>query len=214
MNRTSFLIDVFNLYHSVKTASRDIGLSGKGTRWLDIRSLCSSYLHLIGNNAQISEIYYFSALAKHLEMRKPDVTNRHRTYIKCLEDSGVTIELHRFKKSRIQCQKCNQPFNRREEKETDVALATRMFELLILDKCDTIVFVTGDTDIIPAVKTAQNLFSKKEIAFLMPYKRHNKEIANLVSKHFDISSSNYTKHQFSHPYITKKGKSISKPSTW
>lgn len=190
MNRTSFLIDGFNLYHSVKTASHDLGLSGKDTCWLNIRSLCDSFLHLIGNNAQTSEIYYFSALASHLEMRKPDVTARHKTYIKCLEDSRVIVELHRFKKSSIICQKCNQRFNRREEKETDVAMATRMFELLVLDKCDTIVFVTGDTDLIPAVKTAQKIFPKKEIAFLMPYKRHNNEIANLVSKHFDISSKN------------------------
>ncbi len=214
MNHTAFLIDGFNLYHSVKTASHDLGLAGGGTRWLDIHSLCDSFLHVIGNNAQISEIYYFSALATHLEMRKPDVTVRHRTYIRCLEDTGVTVELHRFKKSLTFCQKCNQTFNRREEKETDVAMATRLLELLFLDKCDTIVLVTGDTDIVPAVKTAQNIFPKKEIVFVMPYKRHNKELANLASKHFDISSSNYTKHQFADPFITKKGKSISKPSSW
>ena len=204
MNRTSFLIDGFNLYHSVKTASHDLGLNGRNTRWLDIHSLCASFLHLVGNNAQISEIYYFSALAKHLEMRKPDVTLRHKTYLKCLEDSGVIIELHRFKKSSIVCQKCNQRFNRREEKETDVALATRMFELLISDKCDTIVFVTGDTDIVPAIKTAQNIFPKKEIVFMMPYKRHNNELADLVSRHFDISSNNYTKHQFPIHILRKK----------
>ncbi len=81
MIRTSFLIDGFNLYHSVKTASHDLGLSGGGTRWLDIRSMCQSYLHLIDTAARLSEIYYFSALAKHLEMRKPDVTLRHKNYI-------------------------------------------------------------------------------------------------------------------------------------
>lgn len=93
-------------------------------------------------------------------------------------------------------------------------MATRMLELLFLDKCDTIVLVTDDTDIVPAVKTAQNIFPKKEIIFMMPYKRHNKELAILASRHFDISSNNYTKHQFSDPYITKKGKLINKPSTW
>jgi uncharacterized LabA/DUF88 family protein len=214
MIRTSFLIDGFNLYHSVKTASHDLGLNGSGTRWLDIRSMCQSYLHLIDKTAQLSDIYYFSALARHLEMRKPDVTVRHQNYIRCLEDSGVIAELHRFKKSLTFCQKCNQTFNRREEKETDVAMATRLLELLFLDKCGTIVLVTGDTDIVPAVKTAQHIFSKNEIVFMMPYKRHNKELANLVSRHFDISSNNYTKHQFADPYITKKGKSVVKPLSW
>jgi uncharacterized LabA/DUF88 family protein len=214
MNRTTFLIDGFNLYHSVKTASHDLGLNGSGTRWLDIHSMCESFLHLIGNNAQTSEIYYFSALAKHLENRKPDVTARHKTYIRCLEHTGVIVELHRFKKSLTFCQKCNQTFNRREEKETDVAIAARLFEIFCLDKCDTAVLITGDTDIVPAVKTAQSIFPNKEIVFLMPYKRHNKELANLVSKHFDISSRNYTKHQFADPFITKKKKLIHKPSAW
>ncbi len=214
MNRTSFLIDGFNLYHSIKTASHDLGLGGSGTRWLDIRSLCSSYLHTVGNNAQISEIYYFSALATHLENKKPDVTVRHRNYIRCLEHSGITVELHRFKKNPTVCHKCHQTFNRREEKETDVAIAARLFEILCLDRCDTVVLVTGDTDVVPAVKTARKIFPKKEIVFLMPYKRHNKELANLVSKHFDISSQNYTKHQFADPFVTKKKKLIHKPLSW
>jgi uncharacterized LabA/DUF88 family protein len=214
MIRTSFLIDGFNLYHSVKTASHDLGLGGSGTRWLDIHSMSQSYLHLIDTSARLAEIYYFSALAKHLESKKPDVTARHKNYIECLEDTIINIELHRFKKKSILCQKCSQFFNAREEKETDVAMATRLLEILFLDKCDTVVLVTGDTDIVPAVKTAQKIFPKKEIVFLMPYKRHNKELANLVSKHFDISSHNYTKHQFADPFVTKNGKSISKPLSW
>ena len=160
MIRTAFLIDGFNLYHSVKTASHDLGLNGSGTRWLDIRSLSQTYLHLIDTTARLSEIYYFSALAKHLEKKKPDVTVRHQTYIRCFEHSGIIVELHRFKKSLTFCQKCNQTFNRREEKETDVAMATRMLELLFLNRCDTIVLVTGDSDNVPAVKTAENLFQQ------------------------------------------------------
>jgi uncharacterized LabA/DUF88 family protein len=43
-----------------------------------------------------------------------------------------------------------------------------MPELLFLDKCATIVFVAGDTDIVPAVKTAQNIFPKKEKSMAKP----------------------------------------------
>ena len=56
-NRTVFIIDGFNLYHSVKQASKDLGLADKGTKWLDIRSLCSSYLYILGGNAQLEKIY-------------------------------------------------------------------------------------------------------------------------------------------------------------
>ena len=63
MNRTAFLVDGFNLYHSLVDASRDTG--GVGTKWLDLRALCASYLSGIGGGAQISQIVYFSALAVH-----------------------------------------------------------------------------------------------------------------------------------------------------
>lgn len=57
MNRTVFLIDGFNLYHSLRDASRD--LHGVQTKWLDLRALCESYLATVGNNAQCTDIYYF-----------------------------------------------------------------------------------------------------------------------------------------------------------
>ena len=71
MGRIAFLVDGFNLYHSLKDASFRLGLRGAGTRWLDLRSLCASFLHAIGGGAQLSSIFYFSALARHLEARGP-----------------------------------------------------------------------------------------------------------------------------------------------
>ncbi len=65
-NRTAFIIDGFNLYHSVIDASKDLG--GVSTKWLNIRALCDSYLHLIGGNAQTQGVYYFSAPAHHLSV--------------------------------------------------------------------------------------------------------------------------------------------------
>lgn len=214
MNRISFLIDGFNLYHSVKNASIDLGLKGGGTRWLNIYAMCGSYLHAIGNNAQIVSVYYFSALAKHIEAFKPDVVTRHLTFIQCLKATGVSVELARFKKKNIPCPSCNQAIKRYEEKETDVAIATKLLELFFLDQCDTAVLITGDTDIVPAVKTAQRLFPHKLIAFLLPYKRHNRELAKLATMHFELKKETYTRHQFPDPFITPKGEKLLKPTGW
>lgn len=214
MNRTAFLIDGFNLYHSVKNASTDLGLNGQGTRWLNIYSMCRSYLSAIGNNAQIASIYYFSALARHIEAYKPDVVARHKLFIECLESTGVLVELARFKKKSILCDHCNQRIKRYEEKETDVAVAAKLLELLFLDQCDTVALVTGDTDIVPAVKVAQKLFPQKSIAFLLPYKRHNQELVRLVPMHFEIRKETYARHQFADPYLTPTGKMLNKPSGW
>ena len=85
MNRTTFIVDGFNLYHSVCQASQALGLAGSGVKWLDLHGLCRSYLSLIGGGAQLERVYYFSALATHLEPAKPNLTIRHRAYLECLE---------------------------------------------------------------------------------------------------------------------------------
>ncbi|MBK6798281.1 MAG: NYN domain-containing protein [Acidobacteria bacterium] len=213
MNRTVFLIDGFNLYHSVKKASLDLGLEGTGTRWLDIDGLCRSYLHMIGNDAQVAGIYYFQPWQNTLN-RSNQMSLHDTAYIECLKATNISVELSRFKKKPIFCPQCSQQIKRHEEKETDVALAAKLLEVFILDSCDTAVLVTGDTDIIPAVKTANRLFPDKIIAFLFLYKRHNRELAKLTTAHFEIRKEAYRRHQFNDPFITHKGKIIAKPSKW
>ncbi|MDA2932985.1 NYN domain-containing protein [Acidobacteria bacterium AH-259-D05] len=212
--RVTFLIDGFNLYHSLKQASWDLGEAK--VKWLDIKALCAFYLFLIDKQARLEEIYYFSALAKHLEATNPDLTARHRTYTECLKSSGVVVEFARFKKKSVNYRSdtCRVTIDRYEEKETDVAIAAKLFELFHRDRCDVAVLVTGDTDMTPAVKTAQRLFEKKTVCFLFPYRRKNKELAQLVSKSWNIKKERYLGHQFPNPVILTDGQEIYKPLTW
>jgi hypothetical protein len=60
----------------------------------------------------------------------------------------------------------------------------------------------------------RRLFPHVRIGFLMPYKRHNNNLTKLAPLHFDIPKGTYTKHQFPDPFVTPKGKSISKPAKW
>lgn len=219
MNRTAFIIDGFNLYHSVKNASADS--SGTSTRWLDINALCDSYLHLVGNGAQTQGIYYFSALAHHLSSVNSGVVQRHQSFIRCLSSTGIRVELARFKKKDISFRTyselgdiCSGTLKRHEEKETDVAIATKLFELLISDQCDTAILVTGDTDLAPACRTASRLFPDKTIGFAFPYKRKNKELAKLTSLSFNIDKRHYAAHQFPDPFKLADGTEIYKPPSW
>jgi len=212
--RIIFLIDGFNLYHSLKHASRDLRLGGTGTRWLNIRAMCESYRYIIGRTAIISSIYYFSALATHLEGTKPDVTRRHRRYIECLEDTGITVELGRFKAKEVHCTSCHAIMIRHEEKETDVAIAVKLLEVCILDQCDTAVIMTGDTDLAPAIRTVRRLCPDKQIWVGFPYHRHNAELKLLAHRSFDIKKEQYTKHQFPDPYRLTSGRLLAKPAQW
>ena len=89
----------------------------------------------------------------------------------------------------------------------------KLVEILLQDEADTVVLVTGDTDLAPAVRTASRMFPSKEICFAFPYKRKNKELAKLVSKHFYIRKERYLAHQFSDPVILPSGRKVAKPAT-
>lgn len=210
-NRVSFLVDGFNLYHSLVEAANDLKVS---TKWLDLSSLCAAYLSVLGPGAVLESIYYFSALAKHIDARRPGTTLRHRNYVQCLQATGVTAELGRFKYKTVRCPSCRTDNPHYEEKETDVAISVRMLELFFTDKSDMVVLVSGDTDLAPAVRTAQNLFPAKEICFAFPYKRKNSELAKMVANHFKIRSKQLLKHQLPDPFVLPTGREIRKPREW
>lgn len=212
INRVIFLVDGFNIYHSVINASED--LSGASTKWLNIQSLCASYLQHIGRNANLAKTYYFSALAKHLLYRDPGVVGRHEDYIKCLQSKGVVDQLGEFKPKRVRCKLCGRHFTKYEEKETDVAIGSKLMEIFFSNDCDTAVLVTGDTDIAPAVKDAKRLFPDKQILSLFPYRRKNKDLAKLVDRSFKIKKNAYLRHQFPDPVILPDGTTIYKPQSW
>ena len=212
--RTTFLIDGFNLYHSLKRASYDIGLGGEQTRWLDLKKLCQSHLYILGEGAELEEIYYFSALARHSQHEYPDGLRRHESYIKCLKNEGVNVILGRFKKKQVWCSNCKTNIKKYEEKETDVSISVTLIKLLMQSKCDSAVIVTGDTDIGPAVKMAQTLFPNKRISFMFPYRRKNAELAKLVDVSFKLSGEDYANNQLPDPYHLNDGEVIEKPNTW
>jgi len=87
MNRTVFLIDGFNVYHSAAQAQFDA--RGATTKWLDLKNLCSSFLPIAGQasaeRATLERIYYFSAPPTH---RSKDKQQRHSLYMKCLRGTG------------------------------------------------------------------------------------------------------------------------------
>lgn len=216
MRNITFLIDGFNLYHAIQDGQNN----GDGCqKWLDIRSLCLSYLSAIGGNLQLQNIFYFTALATHLN--RPDTVFRHQSYIRCLTDTGVTPIYGRFKPKTVRCPLCHAKFTRYEEKETDVSIAVKLMELLCSNsvpqdnqKCDVLVLITGDTDIAPAVRTAMKLSADTEIWFAFPPWRKNRELSNITGKSLNIKAKNLSKHQFPDPYIHSDGTIINKPSEW
>ena len=229
--RVSFLVDGFNLYHSIRAAERATDF--RPLRWLDLRALCATLISSgFGPGARLEGVYYFSALAHHLQ--RPDVVRRHRALLDALEDTGVHLSLARFKKkttraSLSRCQfilpgkrrKLRLPFPRVlvavkgfEEKETDVAIAVKMLELAHSGRTDCLVLVSGDTDLCPGVDGIRRMLPSIGLRVAFPYERYNKDLDRRADGRFRISPRIMAANQFPDPYILKSGRVVAKPPNW
>ncbi|MCU0294385.1 MAG: NYN domain-containing protein [Thermoanaerobaculaceae bacterium] len=208
-----FLVDGFNLYHAIREARRKGGID---CRWLDIRSLCESLLHTIGNGAHIAEIDYFSALAHHIESNRPGTVARHERYIDALRTTGVAPHLGVFKPKdiRYQSRTCEVRLRRHEEKETDAAIAAAIVEAAAQRDCSALTLMSGDTDLIPALKTARRLRPELKLYCLFPPYRANHAFRRHVDADFKISPGKLPEHLLPNPIMTTDGRAITKPEGW
>jgi len=232
--RVCFLVDGFNLYHSLCDLERDIGngqiQAPEGSlKWLNIDSLCASYMGAIDPAVRGRTVFYFSALAHHCEKRSPGVVARHERFITALQTTGVVPILGSFKEKDIHCSRfahgiahcafsdedCDGTFKRHEEKQTDVALACKLVELATTEsECSTAVIVGGDTDLVPAIETARRLRPGMQVVVAFPYKRHSNQLRKAADRVITVRPDQYAKHQFPRVVETARGTQIEKPEAW
>lgn len=234
--RATFVIDGFNLYHSIRDIEHD---SGVNCRWLDVRALCESIVSsAMAPDVSLASVQYFSAFAHHTDPTGHGSVARHRVFKRALESSGVTVHMSRFKKKTAKCAVfrqaalnggpppscekapgvlCNGKYTTWGEKETDVAMACEIMKLGLTGVGDHIVVVSGDTDLLPAVRQVRALRPSLAVMVAFPYGRfrHNKDLANAASSTITLTQALYVAHQFSDPYMTPDtGASIAKPVGW
>lgn len=210
--RTVFLVDGFNLYHSLCAARMRMG--GASTKWLDLPRLCQGLLSAVGGHAELGRVILFSALARHREGISPGTVERHVRYLDAMRALGVEIELGHFKRRPHYCSKCFTRILQHEEKETDVAIAATMLEWFFEDRCDAAVLVSGDSDLAPAVRTARRLFPLKRVIASFPYARRSDELKIAASAHFKLAAEHYARCQLPAPFVTPTGRLIHKPAGW
>lgn len=204
-----FLVDGFNLYHSLIDVERR---TEKCVKWLSLKNLCTSYLPSVSKDAQLHSIYYFSAYAKHRMKSDSNVINRHKIYIQALESTGVKTILGQFKRKKVKCTHCAKDSVKHEEKETDVSIASYIFYTMHQRDVDHIFLITGDTDLIPAIKIAKKLYSKP-ISVIFPYNRVNLSFKKHTTHQIKIKLNTYEKHLFPET-LHINNRSIYRPKEW
>ena len=177
MERVAFFIDGFNMYHSLKENAPDC-------RWLNLAKLCAGFLK---EGEVVSRIYYFSAYATWLN--DIDKIKKHQLYVNRLAKEGVIPIMGKFKEKTVFCPNCKTQFTKHEEKQTDVNIALKIVSGAMLNEYDTAILVSGDTDMIPAIRTVKEIGFDKKIGVLFPLGRKNKELAQCADISIKITRS-------------------------
>lgn len=212
MRRVAFLYDGFNLYHSLREASRDLG--GAGTRWLHLERLSRGLLPALGRDVRLLRIDLFTAIAGHVERISPGARERQLAYHEALRATGVNVVLGHFKSKRWTCDCCGAHGRRFGEKETDVSIAVHLLELLWSQECELAVVVSADSDLAPAFRSASRRFPDRPAYVCFPYARSTDELRDLAAGVLRLRKERYVAHQLPDPVVTPDGRLIRKPSTW
>ena len=180
MPRVYFLVDGFNFYHALNDQR-----GWHKFKWLSFTRLAKCYL--LSGDALVG-VEFFTTFATW----DPGKVARHKLLVKANEDEGVAVTYGVFKRKDRHCRLCGKMFETFEEKQTDVNIALRLFELAVQDRYDKAVIVSGDTDLLPAVKAVQRTFPAKKIGVVIPIGRASENFKKQADFHHKMRVQHLT----------------------
>ena len=81
-------VDGYNLYHGIDSMVKDgPGPARQHLKWVNLWELIKAFT--APSKEDLTKVYYFSAFATW----KPEACQRHRAYVKALQNAGVTVVL-------------------------------------------------------------------------------------------------------------------------
>ena len=207
MNRVIYFIDGFNLYHAIDDQIRLCkNYQFKKYKWLDLFKLASLF---VTSKDHIERIYYFTALT----LWNREKVKRHQTYIRVLESKDIKIIYGEFRHRDRYCPLCKKTYRTFEEKRTDVNIAILLLKLAFDDCYDTAIIVSGDSDLIPAVKTIKSIFPDKQIGIIIPIGRRAELLKQTATFYMKIKEKHLKSSLFPLS-ITIGAKTFYCPAEW
>ena len=201
IQRVYFFIDGFNVYHSI---ADDRNLSKY--KWINYFNLCSS---LISSKQQITGIDLFTAYYP----GKPDRRQRHSDFIKVQQSNNIKLVFGEFKERTRWCPTCRKHFKHHEEKQTDVNIAIELLRKAVEDLYDTAFIMSGDSDLIPAIRAVKQTFPSKKVHLVFPPNRTSEALKLEADYYMRLKEKHLKNNQLDHE-VSIAGKIISKPPEW
>lgn len=152
-------MDGFNVYYGA--------VRGTPWKWLNFER----YFSMVRPADDIVAIKYFTA-----QILGPTKPNQDE-YLRALATQPkIEIVLGKFKRKRLKCEVAgcvpiagvDRFFEKPEEKRTDVNIAVHMIDDAYRNECDQFIIVSGDSDLVPAVRMIRSRFPTKKLIVYIP----------------------------------------------
>lgn len=194
-------IDGFNLYFGMKE-------NGNSTLWLNPKLLVES---LLRPGQQLVYTKYFTSRVRN----NPDKEKRQKTYIEALETLPDFRITYGHYQSHIEtCRRCGHSYPYANEKMTDVNIAVAMMEDAHNDLYDTAFLITGDSDLVPPIKSIHNIYPQKRVFVAFPPNRSNISVKNEAKGSLVIGRKKLLDAQFPEQVTKQDGFILQRPGIW
>ena len=205
-------VDGFNLFYGLLK-------NEKNKKWLNLQH----YFEKLRTDDDIEKIKYFTTLVKG---KKRD---NQESYLKALSTlPKVQIVLGKFKTQTYTCLiNCgytgDKTYADQIEKRTDVNIASHFVaDSALLNDIEKLIIVSGDSDLIPAIKMAKQISPQKQIIVYVPHdpvksknsKKVSSDIRKAADKHKNLPVNLIGKSQFDNEITDNYGNKICKPLSW
>ena len=202
MNKTAIFIDGFNLYHAL-----DDEPSYHKYKWLNLEKLSKCF---IGSKDSIVEIFYFTAYTTWNASK----LTKYKNYVAALRLGNVKVIFGAFRHKDRTCQICHKQYKTFEEKQTDVNIAIKLFQTAIADTWDTALIVSGDSDLIPAIRAIKTTFPSKQTGVIIPIGRRAEELKKETDFHKKIKKKHLETCQFNEIIKLNDSHVLKCPDSW
>ena len=208
MAKVAFFIDGFNLYHALDYLETGPDhYRYRKYKWLNLHKLASLF---VGRLDKLDQVILFTAFATW----DPAKVGRHRLFIRANESVGVSVVYGEFKRKDKRCRLCRQKYSTFEEKQTDVNIAIHLLQLAVMDQYDRAILISGDTDLIPAIKAVRVTFPQKEIGVILPIGKSSEDLLKQADFRHKMREHHLASSRFPDSILLPDGSTLECPPTW
>lgn len=195
-------IDGYNLYFGLLDARLQT------SRWLDLHGVSTA---LLKPGQRLDLVRYFTTSVRN----DPDAAKRQAVFIDALRArGGIEIDFGVFLSKPVTCRRCNNQWNKNEEKRTDVNIAVRLLNDAYDDLFDMALVVSGDSDLVPIVESVSERFPHKRVIVASPPKRWSTDLAQSAHAAFQVSRAAIRSNRLPDPVVTPEGVVLRAPEGW